>query len=120
MLELEPLLQQEVAELLALSKQAEVGDLPVNMDVHEELILRRTRLANLAQAKKVLELRATERYQAEQAEYEAKIQAREARAHGEPQTAWASAPTPTTARATRQGSIQLHRSRFADHEEQHR
>ncbi|MBV2216757.1 MAG: transposase [Diaphorobacter sp.] len=83
LLELEHLLQQEVAELLALSAQAEVGDLPVNMDVHEELVLRRTRLANLAQAKKVLELRAEERYQAEKAEYEAQIQAREARAREE-------------------------------------
>lgn len=81
LLALEHLLQQEVAELLALSAQAEAGDLSVNMDVQEELILRRTRLANLAQAKKVLELRAEERYQAEKAEYEAKIQAREARAH---------------------------------------
>jgi transposase len=80
LLELERLLQQEVEELLALSAQAEAGTLPGTMDVQEELVLRRTRLANLAQAKKVLELRAEERYQAEKAEYEAKIQAREARA----------------------------------------
>jgi len=83
LLELEHLLQQEVAELLALSEQAEAGTLPVNMDVQEELVLRRARLANLAQAKKVLELRAEERYQAEKADYEAKIQAREARAREE-------------------------------------
>jgi transposase len=83
LLELEHLLQQEIADLLALSAQAEAGTLPVNMDVQEELVLRRTRLANLAQAKKVLEMRAEERYQAEKAEYEAKIQAREARARAE-------------------------------------
>jgi transposase len=83
LLELEHLLQQEVTELLALSEQADAEALPVNMDVHEELVLRRTRLANLAQAKKVLELRAAERYQAEKAEYEAKVQAREARAREE-------------------------------------
>ena len=83
LLELERLLQQEVAELLALSAQAEAGTLPGTMDVQEELVLRHTRLANLAQAKKVLELRAEERYQAEKAEYEAKIQAREARAREE-------------------------------------
>ncbi len=80
LLELERLLQQEVTELVALSEQAEAGTLPGTMDVQEELVLRRTRLANLAQAKKVLELRAEERYQAEKAEYEAKIQAREAHA----------------------------------------
>ena len=83
LLELERLLQQEVAELLALSAQAEAGTLPGTMDVQEELVLRHTRLANLAQAKKVLELRAEERYQAEKAEYEAQIQAREARAREE-------------------------------------
>jgi transposase len=83
LLELEHLLQQEVTELLALSEQADAEALPVNMDVHEELVLRRTRLANLAQAKKVLELRAAERYQAEKAEYEATVQAREARAREE-------------------------------------
>lgn len=83
LLELEHLLQQEVAELLALSEQADAGALPATMDVQEELVLRRTRLANLAQAKKVLELRAEERYQAEKAEYEAKVQARAERARQE-------------------------------------
>lgn len=83
LLALEHLLQQEVEELLALSTQAEAGTLPGSMDVQEELVLRRTRLANLAQAKKVLALRAEERYQAEKAAYEAKIQAREARAREE-------------------------------------
>ena len=83
LLELEHLLQQEVTELLALSEQADAGGLPVKMDVQEELVLRRTRLANLAQAKQVLELRAAERYQTEKAEYEAKVQAREARARAE-------------------------------------
>lgn len=83
LLELEQLLQQEVAELLALSAQADAGTLPANMDVQEELVLRRSRLANLAQAKKVLELRAAEQYQVEKAEYEAQVQAREARARQE-------------------------------------
>ena len=83
LLELEQLLQQEVAELLALSAQADAGTLPANMDVQEELVLRRSRLANLAQAKKVLELRAAEQYQVEKAAYEAQVQAREARARQE-------------------------------------
>jgi len=83
LLELERLLEQEVTELVALSEQAEAGAVPVTMDVQEELVLRRARLANLAQAKQVLELRATERYQAEKAEYEARVQARAARAREE-------------------------------------
>jgi transposase len=94
LLALEHLLQQEVAELLVLSAQAEAGALPDNMDVQEELVLRRTRLANLAQAKKVLEVRAEERYQAEKAEYEAKVQAREARTREENRKPRGPAPKP--------------------------
>ena len=53
-------------------------DVAANLDVQEELVLRRSRLAHLAQAKKILELRVAEQYQVEQAEYEAQVQAREA------------------------------------------
>jgi transposase len=44
--------------------------------IEDELALRPTRLENLAQAKKVLEARAQERYARERAEYEAKLAAR--------------------------------------------
>ena len=80
LLEIERLLEQEVAELLALSEQAEAGELPAGMDVQEELVLRQARLANLAQAKAVLELRAEEQYQLEKAAYEAKLREREEKA----------------------------------------
>jgi hypothetical protein len=46
------------------------------MDLAEEIAFRQARLGNLEQAKAVLEARAEERYQAEQAEYEAKLRER--------------------------------------------
>jgi transposase len=80
LLQLEKRLQAEVEELLALSEQAEQGDLPEGMSVEGEVLLRRQRLVSLKQAKAVLELRAEERYQAEKAAYEAKLREREQRA----------------------------------------
>lgn len=80
LLQRERQLRAEVEELLALSDRAERGELPEGLDVEAEIIFRRERLANLAQAKAVLELRAEERYQAEKAEYEAKLREREEKA----------------------------------------
>jgi hypothetical protein len=80
LLELERRLEREVEELLALSEQAEEGELPAGLDTEEEIVFRRERLANLARARAVLEMRAEERYQAEKAEYEAKLREREEKA----------------------------------------
>jgi transposase len=80
LLQRERQLRAEVEELLALSDRAERRELPEGLDVEAEIIFRRERLANLAQAKAVLELRAEERYQAEKAEYEAKLREREEKA----------------------------------------
>ena len=80
LLEMERQLQREVEELLALSEQADEGELPVGLDIEEEVVFRRKRLSNLARAKAVLQLRAEERYQAEKAEYEVKMREREKRA----------------------------------------
>jgi len=73
---LEQQLREEVEELLKLSEQADQEGVPEGMNVAEELALREARLVNLEQAKAVLEARAEERYQAEQAEYEAKMKER--------------------------------------------
>ena len=80
LLQRERQVQAEVEELLALSERVERGELPEGLDVETEIIFRRERLANLAQAKAVLELRAEERYQAQKAEYEAKLREREEKA----------------------------------------
>ena len=79
LLELENQLRREVAELLALGAQADQAALPEGLDIANEVALRQQRLGNLAEAKQVLAARAQERDAAEQAEYEAKLQARQAK-----------------------------------------
>lgn len=83
LLEMERLLEREVEELLALSEQADEGQLPAGMDVQEEIVLRRKRLGNLARARAVLEMRAEEQYQIAKAEHEAKMREREEKARQE-------------------------------------
>ena len=78
LVELEMALKQEVQELLSLGERADQGEvaLPEGLILEDELNLRQERLVNLAQARKVLEARANERYAAEKAEYEAKMKER--------------------------------------------
>ena len=73
LLELEAHLQAEVEELFILGQQAEQTKLPDGLNLVTEIAFRRERLFNLSQAKAVLKLRAEARYQAELAEYEAKV-----------------------------------------------
>jgi transposase len=80
LLKLEEQLRQEVEELLALGKQADEAELPQGLEIDVEVAFRQERLVNLAEAKRVLEARAEERYQVEWAEYQAKLQAREEKA----------------------------------------
>ncbi len=80
LLKLEVQLRQEVEELLALGEQADQIEIPEGFDIGNELTFRKNRLANLAEAKAVLEARAEERYTAEKAEYDAKMKAREEKA----------------------------------------
>ena len=79
--EMETQLRQEVEELVKLAEQAdrEGRALPPNLNVATEITFRQERLASLAEAKQVLEARAQERYQAEQAAYDAKLQERAAK-----------------------------------------
>jgi len=97
LLQLEQQLCAEVAELLSLSERADRGEaLPEGLDVEAEIVFRRDRLANLAQAKAVLELRAEERYQAEKAAYEAKVSEREEKARRKGQKPRGPKPKPPT------------------------
>ncbi len=79
LIEREAQLRTEVSELLTLGEQTDQGELqlPEGLVIRDEIALRQEQLTNLAQAKAVLEARAQERYAAEQAEYEAKLRARE-------------------------------------------
>lgn len=79
LIEIESQLRKEVGELLSLGEQADQGEkqLPEGLVIEDELAIREERLSKLAKARAVLEVRAKERYEAEQAEYEAKMQVRE-------------------------------------------
>ncbi|MCP4237916.1 MAG: transposase [Aestuariibacter sp.] len=80
LLAIEAYLQAEVNELFALAESADGGQLPDEMNIQDEIERREQRLARLGEAKKVLEARAQARYEAEKAEYDAKMQAREEKA----------------------------------------
>src|SRR5205809_5285673 len=67
LLEVEAQLRSEVEELFTLSEQSEQPEVPDGLEVRDEITRREDRLARLAQAKAVLEVRAQERVSAEQA-----------------------------------------------------
>jgi len=82
--ELEEQLKAEVARLMAMAEAAD-GEVPEGMDIPEELARREQRLKAIVEAKAKLEVRAAERHAAQQGEYEAKKEKREAaRASGKP------------------------------------
>ena len=77
---LEAQLQQEVAELLALAESEDRADVPDGLSIPSALAIRQERLARIGEAKAKIEARAKERFEREQAEYEAKLAAREEKA----------------------------------------
>ena len=91
---LEQRLQAEVAELLALAEQADQDTWPAGMEVTAEIAFRQERLLNLQEAKAVLAARAQHRYEAEQAEYEAKLEARAEKARQQGRKPGGRAPKP--------------------------
>ena len=74
---IEAQLEAEVRELLARAEAADQEPLPEGLRIPEELSRREERLAAIRQAKAQIEARAAERDAQEQADYEAKIKARE-------------------------------------------
>jgi hypothetical protein len=76
LLELDRQLQAEVEELFALSQQPDQSQWPDGLDLATEIAFRQSQRVNLSQARAVLEARAEARYQAELADYEAKMQQR--------------------------------------------
>jgi len=73
---IEAQLKAEVAELMALAEAADQAEVPDGMSVPEELARREDRLARIAAAKAMIEARAQERFEREQAEHDAKMKAR--------------------------------------------
>ena len=106
LVELEAQLRTEVNELFTLGEQADQGDfqLPDGLVIPDphlrwgkcEIALRQERLTNLAKAKAVLEARAQERFQAEKADYEAKIRTRAETAQKTKRKPRGRAPKPPT------------------------
>jgi transposase len=72
-------LKAEVQELLALAEAADQSKVPDGASLPDEITRREDRLAAIAAAKVKIEARAKERFDAEQAEYEAKTAARAAK-----------------------------------------
>jgi len=73
---LEKRLQQEIDELFALAEKAD-SEPPDDFDIDDEIGRRSKKLADLAQAKAVLEAMARQRHAEEQADYERKMTERE-------------------------------------------
>jgi transposase len=76
---LEQQLKGEVQQLLQLAESADQSAVPEGMEIPEELERREDRLQAIDEAKTEIERRAQERFQHEQAEYEAKMAARQKR-----------------------------------------
>jgi len=76
---IEAQLKAEAADLLAKAEAADQADMPDGMSIPDELARREARLAKLAEARAKLEARARERFDRDQAEYQAKLEAREAK-----------------------------------------
>jgi transposase len=76
---IEAQLKAEVTELLAKAEASDQADVPDGMSIPGELARRKTRLAKLAEARAKIEARAKERFEREQAEYEARLAVRKAK-----------------------------------------
>jgi transposase len=96
LLELEIHLRTEVQALFALAAHADQHAVPDGMSIPAEIALREQRLARLAEAKAVLQARAQERQAIEQAEYEANVREREAKAKRTGKPPRGRPPTPPT------------------------
>src|SRR5438270_8422047 len=94
LLEVEAQLRTEVEELFALSEQSDQPEAPDGLVVRDEIARREDRLARLAEAKAMLEARATERLTAEQAEYETKLAQRAERERTTGRRSGGRPPTP--------------------------
>src|SRR3984957_19447583 len=76
---IEAQLTAEVAELLAKAEAADQADVPDGLSIPAELERRKVRVEKLAAARATIEARARERFDREQAEHQAKIEARQAK-----------------------------------------
>jgi transposase len=93
--QIEAQLKAEVAALLNLADEA--AAIPEGMNLPEEIQRREDQLATIAEAKQKIEARAQERFEREQAEYEAKIAERQAKQEATGKKARGKEPAPPVA-----------------------
>jgi len=93
---IEAQLKAEVADLMAKAEAADQADVPDGMSIPDELALREERLRKLAEARAKIEARAKERFEREQAEYQAKLAAREAKTKATSKKPGGKPPAPPT------------------------
>ena len=91
---IEQQLQKEVEQLWLLAGQADEGLIPDGMKIPEELERREKRLTTIAEAKKKIEARATERYEQEKQVYANKLMEREKKAKERGRKPGGKAPKP--------------------------
>src|SRR5512132_3034357 len=77
---IEAQLKAEVTDLLTKAEAADQADIPDGLSIPDELARREERLAKLAEARAKIEARAQERFEREQADHEARLAARDAKA----------------------------------------
>lgn len=105
--QLEQQLQEEVAKLMALAEQADNEQIPDGMNLPEEIALRSERIKAIASARAKIEKRADERYEQEQAEYQAKLEKREAKSRESGKPPRGKPPAPPQAGARDNDQINL-------------
>jgi len=74
---LEKQLEEEIEKLLGLAEAKDESEKDLDLDIPEEIKLREKRLAKIKEAKKIIEQRASERYEKEKKEYDAKVKHRQ-------------------------------------------
>ncbi|WP_251199465.1 IS1182-like element ISAzo1 family transposase [Aromatoleum aromaticum] len=91
---IEAQLKAEVQEMLALAEAADRSCVPEGVDLPAEIQRREDRLAAIAAAKAKIEARAKERFEREQAEFDAKLAKRQAKAAATGKKPGGKPPTP--------------------------
>ena len=101
--------------MLARAEAADQEPLPKGLSIPKELPRREERLAAIRQAKAQIEARAAERDAQEQADFDAKMKAREEKSHAHGKETWRQAAGAAQSRSAPNRSDQPHRCRFAHH-----
>ena len=104
---IETQLKAEVEELLKKAEAADHTDVPDGMSIPEELARRQERLEKLAAARATIEARAKERFEREQAEYQAKMAVRAAKTEVTGKKPGGAPPAPPTEGARPMDQVNL-------------